>query len=402
MSRLPRRYLALFAAAAILAVTATLWGRPAPAQPVAARYPTAEIRGVWLTNVDSSVLFSSGATRDALERLDRLNFNTVYPTIWQSGYTLYPSDVAERTTGVRVDPETGEDGRDMLQEIIDEGHARNLTVMPWFEFGFMAPAESELVRAHPDWVTNHYDGTRVQLKGDGTFRAVWLNPFKAEVQQFLLDMVLEVVRNYDIDGIQFDDHFSLPVEFGYDRETIQQFEDWLGDREVSEQRRTYLWTRWRSDRLTDFMQRLHDEVKAIKPDCTISLSPNPFLFALNVHLQDWFRWQENGLVDEVILQVYRDNLDNFIRELDRPELQLARARVPVAVGILSGLKNRPTPIDVVEAQVQAVRDRGFSGVSFFFYESLWRWGRVSGLERQQALYQLFARPLERPQILTSS
>ncbi|WP_223278643.1 family 10 glycosylhydrolase [Nostoc sp. 'Peltigera membranacea cyanobiont' 232] len=48
---------------------------------------THEVRGVWLTNVDSQVLFSSQNLKNALSRLNKLNFNTIYPTVWNGGYT---------------------------------------------------------------------------------------------------------------------------------------------------------------------------------------------------------------------------------------------------------------------------------------------------------------------------
>ena len=46
-----------------------------------------ELRGVWLTNIDSNVLFERDRLSAALERLHQLNFNTVYPTVWNWGYT---------------------------------------------------------------------------------------------------------------------------------------------------------------------------------------------------------------------------------------------------------------------------------------------------------------------------
>src|SRR5512140_3442134 len=53
-----------------------------------------ELRGVWLTNVDSEVLFNKKTLTDAVKKLADLNFNTLYPTVWNWGYTLYPSKVA--------------------------------------------------------------------------------------------------------------------------------------------------------------------------------------------------------------------------------------------------------------------------------------------------------------------
>lgn len=96
--------------------------------------------------------------------------------------------------------------------------SKGLTVIPWFEFGFMAPADSLLAKNRPQWLTSKSDGTRI-IK-EGTHNRVWLNPFRPEVQQFIQDLIVEIVRNYNIDGIQFDDHFGLPSELGYDAYTV--------------------------------------------------------------------------------------------------------------------------------------------------------------------------------------
>ncbi len=94
---------------------------------VSAQVNNSEIRGVWLTNVDSEVLYSKQETSRAIKRLKKLNFNTLYPTVWQGGYTLYPSQVAAKVTGVALEPTEGLQSRDVLQEIITQGHERG-----WF------------------------------------------------------------------------------------------------------------------------------------------------------------------------------------------------------------------------------------------------------------------------------
>ncbi len=349
--------------------------------------PQREIRGVWLTNVDSNVLYSRRNTKQALERLRKLNFNTVYPTVWQGGYTLYPSKVAERVFGARVYPNAGLRRRDMLRQIVNRGHQKGLTVIPWLEFGFMAPADSELVKRHPDWLTQRRDGTMVDLQGED--RRVWLNPNHPEVQQFILDLAVEIVSNYDVDGIQFDDHLGLPSEFGYDDFTVAMYEKEINGFSPPEDFRETFWVRWRADKINQFMGRLAATIKEIKPDCIISVSPNPLHFALPAFLQDWFTWERKGYVSEIVLQVYRKELERFILELERSEVELAKENVKVAIGILTGLKNRPKPMKDIESQVREVRQRGLAGVSFFFYESLWHWADESPSERARSLQQIF-------------
>ena len=360
---------------------------------VNAQVDKTEIRGVWLTNVDSEVLYSKHEMKSAIKRLKKLNFNTLYPTVWQGGYTLYPSQVAEQVFGSKIDPHPGLKKRDMLQEIVRRGHKQGFKVIPWFEFGFMAPADSELVRQHPDWLTQRLDGTTI--KTEGIHERVWLNPFHPEVQKFMLDLVTEVVRNYDVDGIQFDDHFGLPAEFGYDNFTVAMYEKELKGLKPSDNFQETFWSRWRADKINQFMEKIFSAVKEIKPNCLISLSPNPLHFALPAHLQDWFTWERKGFIEEIVLQVYRDDLNRFTTELERTEVELAKNHIPVAIGILTGLKNRPTPINTIESQVREVRKRNFAGVSFFFYESIWNWGEESPLVREEMIKKLFSNAIPR-------
>ncbi len=340
-----------------------------PAQAQTTAFPAdIEMRGVWLTNVDSDVLFTSQNLNVALDRLTRLNFNTVYPTVWNGGYTLFPSTTAERVIGRAVHPEPGLQGRDMLAETVAQGHARGLRVIPWFESGFMLPLESELVRRHPNWLTERRDGTRIVM--EGRHQRVWLNPLQPEVQQLLIDTISEAVAKYDIDGIQLDDHFGLPVDLGYDTYTTQLYWKENKGKYPPNNPRDPQWMRWRANKLTGLVVRIFNAVKARKREIGISIAPNPFPIAYRDSLQDWRNWERRGLVNELVLQVYRGDIKTFVTELDRPEVIDARSHIPVGVGILQGLKNNPVPVAEVQKQVWAVRQRGFSGMSFFFYESL--------------------------------
>jgi len=356
-----------------------------PSSPSANTDPT-ELRGVWLTNIDSQILFSRRNMRNGLRRLSQLHFNTVYPTVWNWGYTLYPSPIAERATGRAHLPDRSLRGRDMLAEAVEQGHEWGLAVVPWFEFGLMAPADSVLVRRHPDWVTQRRDGSQVVM--EGIYPRVWLNPFHPEVQQLILGLIQEIVSRYEVDGLQLDDHFGLPVELGYDPYTVALYRQQHNGRNPPANVYDAEWMRWRANQVTRLMQQAFETVKQAKPNAVFALSPNSQDFAYRHYLQDWSAWERAGYVEELILQVYRDNLSSFVQELNHPAIQQARSHIPVAVGVLAGLRNRPTDPALIEQQVQAARDRQFAGVSFFFYETL------NG--HDSMLQQLFDVPALRP------
>ena len=353
-----------------------------------------EVRGVWLTNIDSDVLFSTENTTNAIATLDQLNFNTLYPTVWNWGYTLYPSAVAKQVTGIELDPTEGLQGRDVLQEIIAQGHQKGMTVIPWFEFGFMAPADSELAQLHPEWLTQRADGSTMWLEGKMHER-VWLNPLHPEVQKFITDLIVELVSNYDVDGIQLDDHFGYPSELGYDDYTVALYQQEHNGKSPPQNAKDPEWIRWRADKITNYMEELFDAIKKANPQAIVSLSPNPQGFSLRSFLLDWQTWERKGLIEELIVQVYRNNNYSFINEITQPEIIAAKEHIPVSIGILSGLKGRNVLFGRIRQQVAITRKRNFAGVSFFFYESLWNLALESPEQRKAKLISLFQNPTSR-------
>jgi len=378
---------------------------PASPTPPLRNSNPAEIRGVWLTNIDSDVLFERDRLSQAIQTLHQLNFNTIYPTIWNWGYTLYPSSVAAKTIGRSLDPTPGLQGRDILQEIIQPAHQQitpqgdrqRMGVIPWFEFGFMAPADSQLAKRHPQWLTRRRNNKEVWL--EGKHKRVWLNPFHPEVQQFIQNLILEVVTKYDIDGIQFDDHFGLPSEFGYDPFTVNLYQQEHHGKKPPIDPQDAEWLRWRADKITAFLKQVFQAVKQQKPNCLISIAPNPQRVSYDLFLADWAEWDRQGLVEELVLQVYRNNLKVFTSELQYPEVQAAREHIPVGIGILSGLKGKYVPWGQIQNQVQITRRYNFAGVSFFFYETLWNLAKESPKKRQSGFQKIFSLPVHRPNAL---
>ncbi|WP_448560770.1 glycoside hydrolase family 10 protein [Trichothermofontia sp.] len=344
--------------------------------PAITQLPRSEIRGVWITTNDAPVVRDRLRLQAALQQLKQLNLNTLYPVVWNAGYAMYPSQVVQ-DRGIQSFTYRGMDGQDTLADLVEQGHRLGMLVVPWFEFGFMAPPSSELATKYAQWLTQKVDGGYTSMSAAG--EVMWLNPFRPEVQQFITDLVLEIVTQYDIDGIQFDDHTSLPREFGYDSYTLSLYQKETGN--AAPEPSNPAWVKWRADKLTAFMVKLHETVKANKPHVIFSVSPNYYDFAYKFHLQDWLAWIRRGAVDELVMQVYRPDLNSFIEQISRPEIQEVSQKVPTAIGILTGMRNNPVPMSQIQAQVRAVRERNL-GVAFFYYESLLNYAPEPIAERE--------------------
>lgn len=68
------------------------------------------------------------------------------------------------------------------------------------------------------------------------------------VQKFILDLIIEVVIQYDVAGIQLDYHFGLPVELGYDSFTVRLYQQEHQGKSSPNDPLDSEWMRWRADR----------------------------------------------------------------------------------------------------------------------------------------------------------
>ncbi len=363
---------------------------PSEIAPILPQAVRPEIRGVWLTLNDLDVMKDRTKVQDAMNQLGRLNFNTIYPVVWNSGYVAYPSAVAQQQ-GIQPFVYQGSDGHDILADVVDRAHRQGLLVLPWFEFGFMTPLTSELAVNHPEWLTQQRNGEQTSISGAG--EVAWLNPFHPGVQQFITSLVVEVMTQYEVDGIQFDDNMSLPREFGYDAYTRSLYKKET-KKDVPANPADQAWMRWRANKITAFMTQLKQAVRERKPTAIVSISPNYYEFAYKFHLQDWLAWVQQGIADELIVQVYRPNLQGFIEKISRPEIQIAQQKIPTGIGIFTGQRTNPVSIRQIQEQTQAARDRGL-GVAYFYYESLWDISPESRSDRQAGFQALFPAPAYR-------
>jgi uncharacterized lipoprotein YddW (UPF0748 family) len=331
---------------------------------------TEPMRGVWITNIASEVLFSDQGIKDAVALCDSLGFNHIFVVTYNEALTTYPSKVMEALTGQKIDPKL--EGRDPLKTLIDEAHQYNIKVHAWFEFGFSCAYQNKdggpILKARPHWAAKDREGKLVKKNG-----FMWLNAFDPEVQSFVKSLVLEVVENYDIDGIQGDDRLpALPSSGGYDSLTVSMYQAENGGESPPYHEKDYNWIKWRSAKLTQFLSKLVSDIKKVDQDVMISVAPSIYPWSEQEYLQDWPTWVNLGLVDYVIPQIYRYQHARYTYELDKiMKEQLAPAHhAKVVPGILLQVDQYNPSEGMLDSMIQSNRNHGLDGEVHFFYEGI--------------------------------
>ena len=275
------------------------------------RMPKRETRAVWLTTLanldwpknyarsEESIKLQKQELIDILDKYQKANINTVLLQARVRAATIYPSDIEPWDQCI-----TGVEGRapgygyDPLGFAVEECHKRGMEIHAWIATIPVGAKNSLGCR------TLMKKGFRIRNFSTGSY----LDPADPSVAPYLASICGEIVRKYDVDGINLD-YIRYPD--GWPRPSYR-------DGDTPDQRRS---------NITAIVRAIHDEVKAIKPWVKMSCSPIGKHADLsryssknfNAHdrvSQEAQEWMRLGLMDQLYpMQYFRgDNYYPFVAD----------------------------------------------------------------------------------------
>lgn len=288
------------------------------ADPDSGSVKTSEMRGVWVATVLNIDYPSSAATdpealkNEALKVLDNvkaIGFNAVFLQVRPASDAIYNSQYfpwSKYLTGTQgVAPE---DGFDPLEFWVTEAHKRGIELHAWInpyritkikvgeaKYDFNSLASSNPARLHPEWVVKYSDGN------------LYYNPGIPEVRRLIMDGVLEIVNNYDVDGIHFDDYFYPGSNFD-DAATYAVYG--AGFSNIDD---------WRRENVNTLIRDLSSMLKATGRNIRFGISPFGIWAnkdenslgsdtkgsqSYSNHYADSRRWVKEGIIDYIAPQIY--------------------------------------------------------------------------------------------------
>lgn len=230
-----------------------------------------EMRGVWVATVDNidwpskRTLTSHEQQLELLRILDTaaaMRLNTVIFQVRPSADALYNSPLepwSEYLTnrqGAKPEPYY-----DPLAFAIFEAHKRGLELHCWFNpYRAFHPAQkgpvdsTHISKTNPDAVRQY-----------GTY--LWMDPGEKIIQERSLNVMLDVVKRYDVDGVHIDDYFypykinnqDFPDENSYAKYVAASGRLGRAD--------------WRRKNVDDFIEKLYTSIKQTKPWVKFGISP---------------------------------------------------------------------------------------------------------------------------------
>ncbi len=337
----------------------------------------AEARGTWLTTTGPDHIKSGTQTTAVMNDLRNIGLNTVYVETWKRGYTNYPSQVlADLTGGPDRSPFLGT--RDLVEETIINAHRNQMNYIGWFEYGFATKYLRDggtpdnpisIYMKNNGWLLEDVNGNY----NNSSNSFAWMNPAVPEVRQFMIDITLEAVNNYDMDGIQFDDRLAWPKEFGWDQTTRNLYFNETGNILVNSPNITQRsqFNNWRQSKVKLFAQELYAAIKSARPDMHVAIAPTYFPFSKNDFMVDWPSWIDEGLFDEYMPQIYHGTVGTFLGQLAAQALPFEPDNLnKMLVGVRSVGIGDPTPFNDLQAMIEATRTTGTAGHSIWYSQGV--------------------------------
>ncbi|MFW5869135.1 MAG: glycoside hydrolase family 10 protein, partial [Armatimonadota bacterium] len=362
------------------------WDRLRDAYLLAHTPRDAEFRAWW----EHSGTGAFDTWEESVQNLADNGFNAIVPNMLWGGVALYDSEHLPHH------PVVAERG-DQIAECVEAAKRHGIEVHPWkvnWRLGSAVPEE---------FVQQLREEGRLQRSFAGE-EMEWLCPSDPRNLELELNTMVEVARNYDVDGVHFD-YIRYPgtqscycdgCHERFERDTGLTVENWPEDLRTDEFEDA--WTQWRCDQISALVEATAREVRAIKPHVKISAAVfNSYPQTRSSIGQDWLHWVEQGWLDFLCPMDYT-NSDGTFATLVARQVQQVAGRVPLYPGIGASASRSTLSVDRVAGQAQIARILGADGFTIFNYSRDMAQNVAPGLGRallsEEAVHPHNAPPFE--------
>ncbi|WP_297406174.1 family 10 glycosylhydrolase [uncultured Cetobacterium sp.] len=350
-----------------------------------------EFRGIWIATVDNinwpskkglSVEDQKKEYIDILNEIKSLNMNAIIMQVRPTADRFYKYPSSEPWSQY-ITGESGKNpGYDPLAFFIEEAHKRNIEFHAWFnpyritlKKGEPIPKE-HIARKHPNWIIE-YAGR------------YYYDPGNPQAREFTENVIVDVVKHYDIDGVHMDDYFYPYPVLGKNRKVLH-FND---DKSFAKYGKGMERGNWRRENTNAFVKELSHKIKKTKPYVKFGISPfgvwrnndkDPTGSKTRAGAENYDTlyadtrvWIKNNWIDYIVPQIYWDfNLrvapyktlvDWWINEVKGSKVNLYIGQAAYKLGGTKAWRNKNELIN----QIKYNRSTGkVQGNIFFGYDKI--------------------------------
>ena len=334
--------------------------------------PTEEIRGVWVTYMTLDV--EDEADREAafkekintiISDMKNADLNTMIVQVRPFCDAIYPSRYfpwSHILTGSQ-----GENpGYDPLKYIVDAAHEQNIAVHAWINPYRISTKET------PSQLSDNNPYIKKSDIGVEVNGSLYLDPSNEKAIKLITDGVEEIVKNYDIDGIQFDDYFYPPDCGDFDEEAYESYCNSLESPLSLEE--------FRKENVNNMIRSVYQAVHRTKNNVLFGVSPQGNLSNNEELCADVVKWcEESGYIDYICPQIYfsldnpaltfEDGLQDWLELKTHNNLSLYVGIPAYKAGTDADEGTWLDNDDILKTELEITREKGCDGFMLYSYDS---------------------------------
>lgn len=343
-----------------------------------------EVRAVWISYLEYQSMLTGKSEKEFKNSIKAIftnlandGFNTVYVHARSHSDAYYNSDIfpwsvyCTRTEGQNP-------GFDPLKIMVKEAHAAGLKIEAWINpYRISGKTDtSKISKGNPAYKWLDTEKVAVVEK-----TGIFYNPADEDVIDLVVRGVEELVINYAVDGIHFDDYFYPTTDESFDSDYYKSYKSTGGRLSLAA---------WRRQNVNELISRVYSAVKSINPDCVFGVSPtgntNSNYSALYCDVYTWVT--SAGYVDYICPQLYygfNHKSLPYLTVLDEFDGMITKSGVKLIIGLAAykagaedtyagstGKLEWTQNSDILSREVAAARRaKNYGGFALYRYDSLY-------------------------------
>lgn len=348
-----------------------------------------ERKAVWFSfdDLDFKVKTKAYFTKQIKKMFDNvksMGMNTVVVHVRPYGDAMYESEYFPWSK-IASGKQGKNPGFDPLNIMVTQAHERNLRIEAWvnpYRVTLSSTSISKLSKDNParKWYSKAATRRNVLIYNG----QIYYNPSKPAVRQLIVKGVKELVQNYDVDGIHFDDYFYPSfTQYNYKRVfDAKEYNAYVKRQQKKNESYTSI-TSWRRSQVNCLVRQVYQAIKKIDSSVEFGISPAGNIDNLKSktsYYVDIDRWVCNsGYVDYICPQIYwgfQNGQYSYDKVLKRWIQLCSKRKVKLYVGLAMyrtvyyGSSEWRTSKTIMKRSVAYARKTGKTdGFYFFTYSS---------------------------------
>jgi len=237
----------------------------------------------------NSVSINKTKINKMIDNISINRFNTIFLQVSPFSDAIYNSEIFPYSYTL-----TGEEGKnpgfDYLEYFIKQAHYKKINVHAWINPYRISSKNDLSILAKDNPAKNFINTENIGISEKG----IYYDPSSEEVKNLLENQVLELIKNYDLDGIHFDDYFY--VDYKIDDFEYNDYISKGNNLTIKEYRLMHT---------NDLIKRISELIKKNGKNIIFSISPDGNINNnYNYHYADVKKWIKDEMIDIIMPQLY--------------------------------------------------------------------------------------------------